>query len=177
MADDDRFEIRQRDDPTPELGPGPSEGRRSRLRRPISWPLWRFLALGLLSFFMGVCVGVTPTTTTDTETSIERIEDVLPRVTTTVHERTTTTAQITTTLPPTTTTAAPTTAAPSPPVTQGFRQAPPPQSNCDPSYPDFCIPPPPPDLDCGDTDQKNFTVHQPDPHDFDGNRDGVGCES
>ncbi len=48
---------------------------------------------------------------------------------------------------------------------------------CDPSYPDFCIPPPPPDLDCGDIPQKNFTVLQPDPHRFDGDKDGIGCES
>src|SRR3972149_1862182 len=43
------------------------------------------------------------------------------------------------------------------------------QSNtpiCDPSYPDFCIPPPPPDLDCKDIPQKKFTVLQPDPHRF-----------
>jgi len=54
------------------------------------------------------------------------------------------------------------------------------QSNtpsCDPSYPDFCIPPPPPDLDCGDIPQKKFTVLQPDPHRFDGDKDGIGCES
>jgi len=49
--------------------------------------------------------------------------------------------------------------------------------NCDPSYPDFCIPPPPPDLDCGDISQKRFTVLQPDPHRFDGDKDGIGCES
>ena len=52
------------------------------------------------------------------------------------------------------------------------------QSNgCDPSYPDFCIPSPPPDLDCGDISQKRFTVLQPDPHRFDGDKDGIGCES
>ena len=50
-------------------------------------------------------------------------------------------------------------------------------SSCDPSYPDFCIPPPPPDLDCKDIPQKNFTVLQPDPHRFDGDKDGIGCES
>jgi micrococcal nuclease len=49
--------------------------------------------------------------------------------------------------------------------------------SCDPSYPDFCIPPPPPDLDCGDISQKRFTVLQPDPHRFDGDKDGIGCES
>ena len=51
------------------------------------------------------------------------------------------------------------------------------QVDCDPSYPDFCIPPPPPDLDCGDIPQKRFTVLQPDPHRFDGDKDGIGCES
>lgn len=53
--------------------------------------------------------------------------------------------------------------------------APPPA--CDPSYPDFCIPPAPPDLNCADIAQTNFTVLPPDPHGFDGNLDGVGCES
>ena len=51
------------------------------------------------------------------------------------------------------------------------------QSNCDPSYPDFCIPSSPPDLDCGDIPQKRFTVLPPDPHRFDGDKDGIGCES
>ena len=50
-------------------------------------------------------------------------------------------------------------------------------SNCDPSYPDFCIPSHPPDLDCKDIPQKRFTVLQPDPHRFDGDKDGIGCES
>ena len=50
-------------------------------------------------------------------------------------------------------------------------------NNCDPSYPDFCIPSPPPDLDCKDISQKRFTVLQPDPHRFDGDKDGIGCES
>jgi len=51
------------------------------------------------------------------------------------------------------------------------------QVDCDPSYPDFCILPPPPDLDCKDLPQKRFTVLQPDPHRFDGDKDGIGCES
>jgi len=50
-------------------------------------------------------------------------------------------------------------------------------ANCDPAYPDFCIPPSPPDLDCGDIDANNFTVLPPDPHRFDGDHDGIGCES
>lgn len=51
-----------------------------------------------------------------------------------------------------------------------------PPANCDPSYPTVCIRPPPPDLDCGDVPYKNFRVLQPDPHRFDGNKDGYGCE-
>jgi micrococcal nuclease len=52
-----------------------------------------------------------------------------------------------------------------------------PAGNCDPSYPDVCIPPPPPDLDCGDITARRFTVLPPDPHHFDGDHDGIGCES
>ncbi|OGY23843.1 MAG: hypothetical protein A2172_05325 [Candidatus Woykebacteria bacterium RBG_13_40_15] len=52
-----------------------------------------------------------------------------------------------------------------------------PSSNCDPSYPTVCIPPYPPDLDCGDISYKKFKVLQPDPHGFDRDKDGVGCES
>lgn len=48
--------------------------------------------------------------------------------------------------------------------------------NCDPSYPTVCIPPPPPDLDCADIPYTNFTVLPPDPHHFDGDHDGIGCE-
>ena len=54
--------------------------------------------------------------------------------------------------------------------------APPPSSKCDPSYPSVCIPPPPPDLDCGDIPHRDFPVVGADPHRFDGNHDGRGCE-
>lgn len=54
---------------------------------------------------------------------------------------------------------------------------PPPPGNCDPAYPDVCIPPPPPDLDCVDISYRNFRVLPPDPHRFDGDRDGIGCET
>ena len=50
-------------------------------------------------------------------------------------------------------------------------------TNCDPSYPTVCIPPPPPDLDCGDISFRRFTVLAPDPHNFDRDHDGIGCES
>jgi micrococcal nuclease len=51
------------------------------------------------------------------------------------------------------------------------------QNNCDPSYPDFCIVSPPPDLNCADVVYKKFTVLPPDPHNFDGDKNGIGCES
>ena len=50
------------------------------------------------------------------------------------------------------------------------------QAECDPAYPDACIPPPPPDLDCGEIPHRRFTVLAPDPHGFDRDKDGVGCE-
>jgi micrococcal nuclease len=72
----------------------------------------------------------------------------------------------TTTTPTTTTTTVTTTTLP---------------SNCAASYPDVCIPPPPPDLDCKNVAYKNirviYTVPNPDPHRFDGDHDGIGCEA
>jgi hypothetical protein len=53
---------------------------------------------------------------------------------------------------------------------------PPGGTGCDPSYPGVCIAPAPPDLDCGDIPHSGFTVLEPDPHGFDGDNDGVGCE-
>ncbi|MBD2531710.1 hypothetical protein H6G97_19770 [Nostoc flagelliforme FACHB-838] len=44
------------------------------------------------------------------------------------------------------------------------------QHNCDSLYPDFCIPLSAPDLDC------RFKVVGNDPHNFDGDSDGIGCE-
>ena len=75
----------------------------------------------------------------------------------------------------------PDTASPGPPVTSPpVVVVPPPLSpagGCDPSYPDVCIPPSPPDLDCGDITFRRFTVLPPDPHRFDGDGNGIGCES
>lgn len=48
---------------------------------------------------------------------------------------------------------------------------------CDPAYPGVCIPPAPPDLDCGDVPYRRFQVLSPDPHGFDRDGDGIGCES
>jgi micrococcal nuclease len=49
-------------------------------------------------------------------------------------------------------------------------------SNCDPSYPDRCIPPPPPDLDCADIGHR-VRVLPPDPHHLDGDHNGFACEA
>jgi hypothetical protein len=55
---------------------------------------------------------------------------------------------------------------------------PPEQAPCDRSYsPALCIPSPPPQLDCTDIAHRNFFVRPPDPHVFDGNMNGVGCEA
>ena len=54
---------------------------------------------------------------------------------------------------------------------------------CEPSYPTVCIrlKSEVGDLDCGDSSYTNFTVRHSvtpaDPHVFDGDKDGVGCES
>jgi micrococcal nuclease len=50
------------------------------------------------------------------------------------------------------------------------------RANCDAAYPTVCIPPAPPDLDCGQIPFRRFTVRAPDPHRFDADRDGIGCE-
>lgn len=68
-----------------------------------------------------------------------------------------------------------TTTTPPPPPEQPARPQQP--SNCDPSYPTVCIPPAPPDLDCRDIPHRYFEVLPPDPHNFDGDHDGVGCET
>ena len=49
--------------------------------------------------------------------------------------------------------------------------------SCDPAYPDFCLAPGIADLDCAAMlPQVSFRVFQPDPHGFDRDKDGIGCE-
>ena len=51
-------------------------------------------------------------------------------------------------------------------------------SKCDfTSYPDFCIASPPPSLNCDNVNGEDFTVFPPDPHGFDRDHDGEGCET
>jgi len=75
----------------------------------------------------------------------------------------------------------PTAAAPAPPKPTTKKPTAPRTSsrgNCDPAYPTVCIPPGPPDLDCGDIPFRRFKVLPPDPHRLDGNdNDGIGCET
>ncbi|GIW13027.1 MAG: hypothetical protein KatS3mg062_0466 [Tepidiforma sp.] len=80
-----------------------------------------------------------------------------------------------TAIPPTARAAPPTPTArvPTPTATPGRGRT----GSCDPSYPDVCIPPFPPDLDCGDIPFRRFRVLPPDPHGFDRDHDGIGCES
>lgn len=59
------------------------------------------------------------------------------------------------------------------PATQGIVGS---SARCDPSYPGVCIPPYPPDLDCRDLTERRFVVRGSDPHGFDRNNDGIGCE-
>lgn len=47
---------------------------------------------------------------------------------------------------------------------------------CEPAYPTICVSSPPPDLDCPEIPFQNFQVLPPDPHGFDADHDGVGCE-
>ncbi len=68
-------------------------------------------------------------------------------------------------------TAAPASAAPS-------RAVAPSGGSCHPGYPDDCIPPGPPDLDCPDIGHRvRVDQSRGDPHRFDADRDGWGCES
>lgn len=154
------------------------EGASPFWRRPVFFiPAGLLVLFGLFSLASGGETDLTtttaltstteataPTSTTTTTTTTQPTTTTSSATTTTQPAATTTTKVTTTTTKATTTTSKPTTT-----VTTA--------ENCDPYYPDFCIPPPPPDLDCGDIPQKNFTVLQPDPHGFDGNKDGIGCES
>jgi hypothetical protein len=114
-------------------------------------------------------------TTTTTEAPTTTTTTAAP-TTTTAAPTTTTTRAPTTTVAPTTTTRAPTTTtttttrAPTTTTTES-------RAGCHSSYPTVCIPPPPPDLDCGEISFRRFKVVGSDPHGFDGDGDGIGCES
>jgi micrococcal nuclease len=75
--------------------------------------------------------------------------------------------------PPTTTTSRPSTTT----TTASAATTTAPSQDCEPSYPTVCIPSAPPDLDCGEIPHRRFKVVGSDPHGFDGDNDGIGCES
>jgi Flp pilus assembly pilin Flp len=56
----------------------------------------------------------------------------------------------------------------------------PPVATCDASYPNVCVPPAPPDLDCKDLEARGIplpvTVVGSDPHDLDPDHNGLGCD-
>jgi hypothetical protein len=72
--------------------------------------------------------------------------------------------------------AAPVQPALTPPTPTPIPAPAPASSNCDPSYPTLCLPSFP-DLDRGEIGDRRFPVIPPDSHGFDGDFDGVGCES
>jgi outer membrane biosynthesis protein TonB len=126
-----------------------------------------------------VDVATTDATTTDTTTTSD---------TTTSETTTSTTAGTTTTVPtpratkrvpaPRTPPVSTPKPAPKPKPRHVPKPAPPkPKPSCDPSYPTVCIPPAPPDLDCPQISARRFVVRAPDPHGFDNDNDGIGCES
>ena len=51
------------------------------------------------------------------------------------------------------------------------------EDNCDVSYPDICIASGNSDLDCDEIVHSNFRVTGDDPHGFDADKDGIGCET
>ncbi|WP_217914477.1 thermonuclease family protein [Miltoncostaea marina] len=63
------------------------------------------------------------------------------------------------------------------PATQAPAGSSPGRGRCDPGYTGACIPPAPPDLDCGDVPARRFRSVGSDPHRFDGDGDGIACES
>ena len=147
------------------------------------WPWWGQLVGGLVavSLVLAPFQGGDPPKKTEDLAEAGSVEDRLPRASTT---RPPATIRETTTSTSTTTTSTTTTAPPPPPTTAAPQRVatPPPTAapvkrNCDPSYPDVCIPPPPPDLDCGEISHRRFRVVGSDPHGFDRDGDGIGCES
>jgi micrococcal nuclease len=50
------------------------------------------------------------------------------------------------------------------------------RAGCDPNYAGECIPPAPPDIDCGEIAARNFRVVGEDVHNLDVDRDGIACE-
>jgi hypothetical protein len=126
-------------------------------------------------FQLGAPLPTVTATTLPAATATARSTSTTPWTTTAGPTTTRSTAPRRSVAPPTTSRrVAPT----SPPTTRRRTTTTAPQRHCDPFYPGVCIPPYPPDLDCGDVPYRNFRVLAPDPHGFDGSdNEGRGCES
>jgi hypothetical protein len=160
--------------PVPPQRPPSNWGAPPPPKPPSGKPPWwrRTWVVATATFFPGAMLGTAGAgeQRTVTVTSISLVTVTSEAPTTTVQA--TTTAAPTTQPRPTTTRPVPATTRRRVTTTTARRSR-----NCDPSYPTVCIPPPPPDLNCPDIPYRNFVVRPPDPHGFDGNDDGVGCES
>jgi len=157
--------------PAAALTPAAPRDRLTRaLTRRVGLPIWALLALA--TAFLGTGIGLTWWLKPPPATQIGRIEDFLPRATTTT-EASAESGRRGLTSPgsggenPALSATRPTLQSP----LGGEGQ------ECDASYPDLCIPPGPPDLDCGEIEGRRFRVVPPDSHGFDSDGDGVGCET
>ena len=141
----------------------------------------------LLLRVTGISLGSDPTADTELVMTALYLRNVVEGASTASSAPAPNTATATATRPPSAPLVAPTpvptaTAVPAPTPTP----QPVPQGNCDPSYPDVCIPPvwEVGDLDCRDVPYGRFRVVGDDPHRFDGpydgsmpnEPDGLGCE-
>jgi hypothetical protein len=126
-----------------------------------------------------VAAGGTTTTTAAPTTTSSRVSTSSSSTTTTTVKTAvlgiTARPTTTTTRPPTTTTTRPATTTTTAKVTT-TTTTPVQTASCDSHYPDHCIPAAPPDLDCPDIRYTNFRVVGGDPHRFDADKDGIGCE-
>lgn len=106
-----------------------------------------------------------------------RTDDTPPPAPTTTTTVTSPPPTATPTVPPRARPATPSTStATAPPTTVARPEST--DSGCHPAYPDECIPPPPPDLDCPDIGHRvRVDRTHGDPHRLDSDGDGWGCES
>jgi hypothetical protein len=168
------------EDPQPAYPPAQQPVRRMSTRRKVLLGVAGVLALCLVGTCIGGLVAGSPDRPETPDVAAVATSEASP-----------TPAELPSLAPaPATTAAAPTpvrttAAAPRAPRTTTSTRRPAPvrtststrAAGCDPAYPTVCIPPPPPDLDCGQIKYRNFRVLAPDPHRLDSDNDGIGCET
>jgi hypothetical protein len=161
--------------------PESTQARPRRVGGPRNFPVSLLVLAAIAALSIAGCGGAPPESP-DVSTVDVTTTDATTTAATTSDTTTSATAGTTTTVPtPRTTKRVP---APRTPPVSTPRPAPkpkprpaPPKPSCDPSYPTVCIPPAPPDLDCPQISARRFVVRPPDPHGFDNDNDGIGCES